>query len=87
MEEVPLLFKCGTCGNGFIERVDPGRFESSLADQRGREISFRQQVECPKCRAMIEVEFTIDKKSGRTKKPIHATKKESGSVWLAEKGD
>jgi hypothetical protein len=35
------------------------------------------------------LEFTIDKKSGRQKKPIHVTKKKSGSVWLAmaEKGD
>jgi ribosomal protein S27AE len=85
MEEVvPLLFECGTCGNGFVESVDLRSFTTRPAEQKGREVSFTKQIDCPRCGAAIVLEYTIDKKTSRPRKAIHVTKKKSGSVWLVE---
>ena len=68
MEEmVPVVFECEACRKGSVVSVDVRSFEANRADLAKREVVWRKQVECPKCRAMVGLEYTLDTKTRQIK--------------------
>lgn len=75
MEEmVAVVFECGACRKGSIVHVDARSFVANKAEITKREVVFRKQVECPKCQAMVGLEYTLDAKTMQSKTGIHASK-------------
>lgn len=77
-EKVAMLLECEASGSesnkvGSVIHVDVRSFVANLAESK-REVVFRKQVECPKCRAMVGLEFAEDKRTGRAKTAIYVSK-------------
>lgn len=83
MEEA-VVISCETCGKGSILHTETGDFVAIQAAETRRELVFGKQVECPSCKAVVELEFTIDKKTGQPTTAIHSRKSHKSGGFLSK---